>query len=288
MDKNLKRNIDIRIIFSIAIEGIKKWVTQPRMYVVVLSIFVFTWTQIEDIRAYLIGQNIGISYCFSAFLFSASICTLFLYLSVILMFCDAPFIDKQQLFVIVRSGKKNWFLGKILYIIFASIGFSVCVNLVCWIELFPYIGFENKWGDIALQIVRDSGGLGAAFHLTERTFEMFTPRTAFILLFVIIMSTNIFLGLLIFFINLHKSRTYGSVAALSVVLVSDILGFSQDYKNVLQYISVATWGDLSIYSRGAGPIPIGYVLLFLSLGNILLIIGILISSKKISIEWMEE
>lgn len=288
MDKSLKENINIRIIISVATEGIKKWITQPRMYVVALSIFVFAWTQIKDIRVCLAGQNLGMSYCFSSFLFSCFICTLFLYLSVILMFCDAPFIDRQQLFVIVRSGKSNWFLGKIIYIFLASIIFTVCVNLVCWLEFFPYIGFGNKWGDMALQVVRDSEGLGGAFRLTERTLEMFSPGKAFALQFFIVMSTNIFLGLLIFFINLHKSRTYGSAVALSVVIISNLLEFAQDYENVLQYVSVVTWGNLSIYSRGEGAIPLSYVILFLILGNVLLIIGILISSKKSSIEWMEE
>lgn len=291
MDKSLKENINIRIIISVATEGIKKWITQPRMYVVALSVFVFAWTQIKGIRACLAEQNLGMTYCFASFLFSCFICTLFLYLSVILMFCDAPFIDRQQLFVIVRSGKSNWFLGKIIYIFFASIIFTVCVNLVCWLELFPYIGFGNKWGDMALQVVRDSeglGGLGGNFHLTERTLEMFSPGKAFALQFFIVMSTNIFLGLLTFFINLHKSRTYGSAVALSVVIISSLLQYIGDYKNVLQYVSVVTWGNLSIYSRGQGAIPLSYVILFLTLGNVLLIIGILISSKKCSIEWMEE
>lgn len=288
MDKGLKKNINIRIVFFIAIEGIKKWTTQSRMYVVVLSIFVFAWTQIQEIRVSLVEQNLGMTYCFSPFLFSCFICTLFLYLSVILMFCDAPFIDRQQLFVIVRSGKGNWFLGKILYIFLASIIFPACVNLVCWIELFPYIGFGNIWGDMALQIVRDTRGMGGAFSLTERTLERFSPGKAFVLQFFIIMSTSIFLGLLIFFVNLHKSRIYGSAIALSVVLISNILEFAKDYKNVLQYISVVTWGNLSIYSRGVGAIPLVYVILLLIFANILMIIGILISSKKISIEWMEE
>lgn len=288
MNKKLKENINIRIVFSIAIEGIKKWATQPRMYVVALSIFVFAWTQIKGIRACLAEQNLGISYSFSSFLFSSSICTFFLYLSVILMFCDAPFVDRQQLFVIVRSGKRNWFLGKIIYVFLASVIFAICVNLVCWIEFFPYIGFGNKWGDMALQIVREPAGIGAAFSLKERTLEMFSPLKAFFLQFLIIICTNIFLGLLIFFVNLHKSKTYGSAVALSVVIISVMIQFAQNYENVLQYISVVSWGNLSIYSRGVGAVPLSYVMTFLGVGNILLIIGILISSKKISLEWMEE
>lgn len=288
MDKSSKETIGIRIVLSVAAEGIKKWLTQSRMYVVALSIFIFSWTQIKDIRASLAEQNLGMSYSFSTFLFSAFICTLFLYLSVILMFCDAPFIDRQQLFVIVRTGKRNWFLGKILYIVFAGIIFTVCVNLVCWIELFPYIGFGSSWGDMALQIVRNTGDIKGNFSLTERTLEMFSPGEAFALQFFIVLSTSIFLGLLIFFINLHKSRTYGSVAALAVVLISSVLQFASNYKNVLQYVSVVSWGNLSIYSRGAGTIPLSYVVTFLILGNVLLIIGILLSSKKCSIEWMEE
>lgn len=283
MDKKKERTS-----FWIAVQGIKKWVFQPRVYVVLFAIFIFSWTKIEGVKSYAIEQGLGVSCWFFPMLFGDYMCAMFLYFGLILMYCNAPFIDQQQLFVILRSGKRKWFFGQILYIVFTSILYFLTVVMVSILEFIPYVGISADWGTVLHEVLRDPKGTKTYLYMPEKVLEMYEPIKAFFLIFCINVGIGIMLGLLIFLINLHKSRTYGSIAAFGLVFLSDLISYAGDYKDWLQYISPITWTDLSVYSRNVGSISYGYVFSFLIIASVILVVLIIRRSKHYNIEAAEE
>lgn len=62
-----------------------------------------------------------------------------------LLFCDAPFLDEQQPFLIVRTGRLRWGAGQILYIFAASAVFYLVSFLIMALMLLPYLEFSLDW-----------------------------------------------------------------------------------------------------------------------------------------------
>ena len=65
-----------------------------------------------------------------------------------LLFCDAPFLDEQQPFLIVRTGRLRWGAGQILYIFAASAVFYLVSFLIMALMLLPYLEFSLDWGKV--------------------------------------------------------------------------------------------------------------------------------------------
>lgn len=285
MDKN-KSLVDS---WNIAFSGIKKNFTSIRFYTVLLVATIFSWSQIRGIREYASGQGLGVSCWYYPFLFSASICVLFLYFGLVLLFCNAPFVDGQQMFVILRSGKKTWFRGQIFYIILSSIGYFTYIFILSIIMYLPYVGMTDKWGTVLWEFARNPGittGLGVA--INARTLSIFSPIKACLLIWLVNVLAGCFLGFLVFYVNLYKNRTIGSTIALMVVLISNIEKAAGDSMNKLVYISPVSWTNLFVYARKQSPIPVFYTVGVLVAVNIVLALLIMRRSGKYSIEAMED
>lgn len=274
---------------SIAFRGMKKNFNSLRFYMVLLVGIIFLWTQVSPVREYAVSQGLGISCWYYPFAFSTFICTLFLYFGLVLLFCNAPFIDGQQLFVILRSGKRTWFRGQILYIILASAGYFTYLWIVSVVMCLPYLGITGDWGDVFLEVVRNPALVSnEAFLINERTLAMFPAPKACLFVWMINVLVGCFLGFLIFYINLYKSRTYGSVFALGIVFISNIVRFVGDYTNTIVYISPISWADLYVYSRKQNHVSPLYTVSVLVVLNIVFSLLIMRRSKKYSIEAIED
>lgn len=275
--------------WSIAFSGLKKNFTSIRFYTVLLVAAIFSWTQIHGIRKYAAGQGLGVSCWYYPFLFSISICALFLYFGLVLLFCNAPFVDGQQMFVILRSGKKTWFRGQIFYIILSSIGYFTYIFILSIVMYLPHLGITSEWGTVLWEFVRNPGitdGLGAA--INARTLSIFSPIKACLLIWLVNVLAGCFLGFLIFYVNLYKNRTYGSAIALMVVLISNIEKAVGGSINKLVYISPVSWTDLFIYARKQNNISPFYTIGVLLVVNTILVLLIMRRSRKYSIEAMED
>lgn len=287
MDK--KKRQQAKSVLRIAAQGIKKWGSQPRMYMVLFSIIVFLWTQVQDVRGYAAAQGLGVSCWFFPFLFSHTICAVFLYIGLILVYCNAPFVDRQQMFVMLRSGKRTWFLGQLLYVVLASAIYFSVVALFSMAEFLPHLGLSADWGTVLRQAVQYPDQTGVYLSIKKRTLEAFSPLRGFCLVFLVNVGVGIFIGQLVFLVNLYKSRAYGSVAALGVVILADLIWYEGGpFKNWIKYISPVSWTSLNFYGMKNDGISIGYVGCVLVILNLVLAFLIMRRSKHYSIEALEE
>ncbi len=61
------------------------------------------------------------------------------------MFCNAPFMDDQQMFVLVRTGRLRWFAGQLAYIVAANLVYFLWTALTTVLVLIPQVGFSTDW-----------------------------------------------------------------------------------------------------------------------------------------------
>lgn len=285
------QKISFTVIMKVAKLGIKKWMTSPRMYVVAILAALFMWAPLEQIRIFAMQQELSVSNWYFPLMWADDngMIVLFLYFDIILMFCNAPFVDRQQIFVLLRSGKKNWFLGQLLYIVSAAVIYFLYIFVLTIVEFIPYVGFSLRWESVFESLANYtyvSADMRASSMPTELIHNLM-PLQAFALSFLVNVLIAVLLGELIFLVNLFKNRGYGTGAALAVVLFSWLIGDAV-FGSKLNYFSPISWSDITIIFQENTGVPLAYILSVLICGDILLAVLIMYRSRHYSIEAMEE
>lgn len=66
----------------------------------------------------------------------------------VFIFCDAPFVDSNQMYVMLRTDRMTWGIGQVLYI-FAGSFFYMLVLMMSTIVLnIGHIKWDNTWGNV--------------------------------------------------------------------------------------------------------------------------------------------
>ena len=274
----------------IAVLGIKKWLSSPRMYVVFLMLAVFEWTLIGDVRAYAISIGMSISCWYFPFLFVNNINCIFYYFALILMYCNAPYVDEHQLYLMLRSGRRNWFAGQLLYTVASSVLFFAGMAVLSVVEFIPNVGFSAEWESVLVKLSQNPAAYGHGLYLNVpfQILQTYSPWHAFLLCFFINVGVGILLGLLIFSVNVWKSRGYGAAAALAWVAVSNTVTQKIGLRRWMVVLAPTSWTNLSLYCERNSRVSVGFAATFLLAGIAVLSVLILIRAKKYSIEALEE
>lgn len=99
----------------------RKWKSSYRVFIVFLSVLVFTFIREDYLRQYAQDVGLAVTPYFFAFQMDDGITRMLFYFGVVLLFCNAPFMDDQQMFVLVRTGRLRWFAGQLAYIVAANL-----------------------------------------------------------------------------------------------------------------------------------------------------------------------
>src|SRR5699024_1005021 len=82
------------------------------------------------------------------FLLAEPYSRLMVMLGLILLLCDAPFIESDHPALLLRSGRRTWTAGQVLYIAGTSAVYFAVVYLLTVLVLLPHVGFEPGWGKV--------------------------------------------------------------------------------------------------------------------------------------------
>lgn len=273
------------ISFKVCRESIRKWSGDTRIWAIVFLVCLFEWIRIEQLRGACIEQELSISCWYFPHLI-VGMQAIFYYFGVLLLFCDAPFVDNQQMDVILRAGKRNWFRGKIMYILLASCIYFLWVFAVSVIEFIPYVGFSLEWEDMMNILSLDVSYGGS---IRRKILIEYTPLEATLTQYVICVLLAMFLGLLIFYCNLFKKQNVGMGIALLIVLTGVLVSFVDIYvMRVIIYFLPMAWTNIEVFKRTIEGVPFAYAVSALCIGIVVLIMLIMRKSKSYSIECQEE
>ena len=68
----------------------------------------------------------------------------------VFIFCDAPFVDSNQMYVMLRTDRTTWGIGQVLYI-FAGSFFYMLVLMMSTIVLnIGHIKWDNTWWNVKI------------------------------------------------------------------------------------------------------------------------------------------
>jgi hypothetical protein len=201
--------------------NIRKWANNPRIYIIALLLMAFLFAQLSGIRDFCAGAQIGVTPWLFPFIMDDLFCLFVVMLGIVLLFCDAPFVDSHQPAVIMRMGKPAWALGQIWYIMIASALYFAAVIALSILVMIPYVGFSAAWGDVILTIAQMGAGVqglaGVGFNYS--VILDYSPLSAMVWCFVLSWLIGVFIGLINFIVNQMFGRGFGTAAVLALMFM---------------------------------------------------------------------
>lgn len=210
----------ISVIFSIALNNIKKWLVNPRIYLIAVLLLAYFHSRISPIYTFCVQHNAKITpYLFSYFMSDDHV-VLIASLGAMLLFCDAPFIDSEQPYIVLRSGRKKWVLGQFAYIAASSVIYTLFLYLLTLLLLFPQLDFSTEWGKVIGTLAQTNAGFssGVSIPFDRYIFLGYSPMLATFLSLFLCFSVVFFLGMLMFYLNLRINRAVGTIMCALLVL----------------------------------------------------------------------
>lgn len=221
-----------------------------KIFTIPVCMTIFMWNALNPFRDFLISVNEKATPFLFPFLFSNKYLAALMFAGVVLFFIDAPFYDKHQLFVVMRSGKEKWILGQALYIVSVSVLYMIFLVIMSVIMLIPHIMFGKDWGRIwtTLAVTDATYDMGTPFNVSGKILFKYSPIQAIMIVFGLGILICAFYGFFMWCLNLF----FGKIISLSVTLASIILVIRIQYFPAwVMYVVPSAWADLSVLSEYA-------------------------------------
>lgn len=212
--KNLKQ------IFMIAKSEFLSWITNPRIIIVGILLIFMKAIIITPLaaRADKFGDKLII---FEPFISvgNSSVLLLFIPFTFLVLLSDYPRLEGNTLFFISRTGKRNWFLGQLLFIFAAVFVFLLFVMLSS--ILLAGGRFDTSWSDAVTKY--NARFPNEAFNfdsllLPSNLYNQISMIPALIETFLFLAAYLIVLSLIIYLFKImFNSGTVGLISGLTVL-----------------------------------------------------------------------
>ena len=257
---SMKNGYNMKVIRLCLRTCFQKWFMSPRIPVLFLFVLSFGfWTRGGVASIAKIMDEPVSPWLLPHYFANPLMMSLFGFL-VTFLFNDAPFYDHHTAFVLIRSGRKNWIVAKVLYVVIAAF-----LNALCWLvaSLLPVLGrlqFTSDWGKVMISLANGQGAsiaaehdIPLAFFVSNQICDQYSGPEAMLLSFLLLWFVGVFLGFLIFCFNAWLGNNWGVIAS---GILSFLALFSTTYfiywffGNKLLYFSPVNW--CSLYSLATG------------------------------------
>lgn len=271
-----------------------QWRIQPKFLLVLLYIVLCTWKPLAAYKDFAVAAGFKLAPWILVGLTSAGRWFMFHMLSYILLISDAPFLNRQQQFVLQRTGKVTWLAGQFLYLVVLSALITILTWVLSVLALMPEIDWTTEWGVGLQSAARHSGVFPVYPPFTINLYVLKNMTGMGATLWVLLMQflIGLFLGELVLVCNLWTKRGVGISISAALVCLSTLVSFyAGTAGNIkkLVFVSPLSWMDLALTGDTAiGQPSLWYCLIVL----LTLIIGMtvfaLCNIHKHSLDTMEE
>ena len=270
-------------IFSCCAQNLRKWPSNPRIYVLGLLLIGFLFEWVRPIADFSSAVHVSVTPWVFPYLSLSQKVLLLIMLGIVLLFCDAPFIDAHQPYVIIRSGKRDWLLGQILYIMVASALYFLFIALISTLLMLPNLTFSSEWGKIFGTLALTDAGSQFKINLpiSYKLQLTYTPIAAMAWSFFLNWLIGTFLGLLMFVLNMRFTREIGAIVATFLVILQYFCFSANGF--LLWHFSPVSWAsleNLDITHTSALPSITYAVSVLIGLNLILILLAVIFIRKK--------
>lgn len=286
-----KKNVVLRT-GAIVIQNFRKWLGNPRIYIMFFLVFVVIWHQMQGVGEKADSMGVAINgFALFPILYgnAVPIGRIILGIGCVLLFCDAPFLDNNQRFILARAGRRCFCIAQMSYIVLGSLLYTIFVFLSQLVYVGNRIGFAKEWGTLFQTISLTDSHILGNMYISRRLITSFSVIEAFLHQVVLFFFVSIFLGLFLYLCNLMIGKKVGPVLASILVMVSRIPYFvpEMDWIYWISPVSLSELSHLDINATTKYP-PLSYAYIALIGLNSLLGIMIYLYFQGVSIVGEDE
>ena len=281
-----------RTSLRICMQNIRKWSSSSRIWIIIIMSLLFVFTYTKGITLVSNNLNEKVSPWIFPFLWTYRYMKILFFMPVIFIFCDAPFIDTNQVYVMIRTKRRTWSVGQLLYIMIGSLLYILILMAATILFHFTHMQWSNQWGNV-LGVAGTTNILSilnvnySSIYISPAIINYFSPLQAIFFSVILLWLSMVLLGLLIYVVNsLTKTKLAGvTVAGFLILLTAVVDGYPK-----LTWFSPISWNSLNNIAIGkTSAYPnIDYVLTMYILFDVILTALALILSKKLVVEPQSE
>lgn len=207
---------------------------------------------------------------------------------IVFIFCDAPFIDANQPYVMLRTKRSIWSIGQVMYIMLGSFAYVVVLFLSTIIVNIGHLTWDTSWGNVlglagTTNILTVLGENYDTIRFIPKVILYFTPMQAMFFSALLMWLSFVFTGFVIYVFNvLTNTNIVGVVIASFFVLFTSLA----DGNPLLTWFSPISWNNLgNIDIGGTSSYPtIDFVLMMYIIMNIVLAVIAVLVGKRQNVE----
>ena len=204
------------------------------------------------------------------------------FLGVICLFSDAPFVTSATMYQWIRSGKKAWFLGKSIYIFCASFIYTAFLALCAFLTVLPTVSFNDFWGSTLRDWIngRNNWALYAGnLEIPQDVIRMIYPWSAELLSFLAGSLCFCFIGHIIYVINVWTTtKAVGIGVAVTLVMIDPVIYYFaiSEQQMWIYRFSPVSWCSIELWDiiRSGRPLNSRYVFSALLIMILICIFGV--------------
>ena len=218
-----------------AVYNFRRWHKNPRIIIAFFLTFIVCFLLTDRLLDYSYGYGTTLQ-IFEPFIwtFGDSNSILLMSLFTLILFADMPFLTSGLPFFLMRSSKKSWLAGQIIYI------FGTCLIYMLFILLSTiFLCCQNAfagniWSKTAAILGYSGDGELLSVPVTVKTLEMSRPYTCALTVFALMLIYMLVIVFVMFLFSIVKGRRAGTVS----VLAFSLYGFLLNPKNIINFLSL--------------------------------------------------
>lgn len=211
----------VKQAFSIAGYNFRLWRGNPRIVVTFALSFVLCFLLTDKAVRFAVEHNTTLQLV-ETFIWSFGDSNSILLSSVLLvmLFADMPFLSSGTPFYLVRTDRRTWITGQVIYIIAATSIYMLFVLVSTILLSMKYAFSANMWSPTAAILGYTNAGKRVAIPALVKTLEMSWPYQSMISIFTLMLG---YAGVMVMIMLVCNLR-YGQAAGVVSVLVFSLYG----------------------------------------------------------------
>ena len=164
------------------------------------------------------------------------------------LFSNAPYLNRNGMYQMIRQGKYKWLLSQLGSIILSGFSFTAVLFFTGWIRMLPHMDWTLSWGRMmkTLAVTNAASQLNVTFVLKPSFMQSMEAWQAGLLAFMLDSFVFILIGFLILAIGLLFNR----MAALIFTGILAIVPFVTNSWNLSRHLMINLFSPVSWLQTG--------------------------------------
>lgn len=245
----------IKVLIRLEKYNLYRLLCNPKWYIICLFTYFFVEIVYGGLGDYLI-ENDSVVQIFELYIFSMFSKGLYLifFMGYILLYCNAPFADKDTMQRVMRVTKSIWITAQIIYIAILSVLYQLFIQICLVIAVNGRVMFQGQWSSTiwkAVQFSEESIGVRPLVDFFYGILQNGSPVGMFLISFLLGFCMSVFFGMIFMAFNLLRGN-YTSYIIIAALWFGDfIYGSTNILPSVSGYIFPFSMYQNAIVKGGA-------------------------------------